>query len=284
MPLLDRYKNRIVNIEFVPMEEVTRLPYPERRSLVLITSGSLQGTLNDHPITIEAPAILCLVESDDWKITEMQGIAAQSFHFHPEFLRSVRVAETEDLFPSAPSIQTGRSFFQRVEPYPIIPRMTSQAYPHIFEWFFVLGMEVMAQSDERWACRIKKYLIQILGLLEELNQIREPSPVDQVLEFIHANYSCKITLGDLTQAAHLNRVSLNKLFQARCGSTAMGYLLSYRLKVACELLTHTDMNLNDIARATGFEYDTYFIRQFTSKKGISPTTYRNTSRHFSNAQ
>ncbi|GJM70063.1 hypothetical protein HMSSN036_22790 [Paenibacillus macerans] len=56
------------------------------------------------------------------------------------------------------------------------------------------------------------------------------------------------------------------------------------LKVAGDLLTHTDMNLNDIARATGFEYDTYFIKQFTSKKGISPTTYRTMSRKFSAVQ
>lgn len=284
MPQIDRYKNRIVNIEFIPMEDVSRLPYPKRRSLVLITSGSLQGTLNGHPISIVAPGVLCLAENDDLQVTEMHHVAAQSFHFHPDFLNSVRLSETEQSFPSAPSIQTGLSFFQRVDPYPGIPRLTVNAYPYIFEWFFVLGTEVMAQSDERWACRIKKYLIQILGLLEELNRNLEPSPVDLVLEYIHTNYPRKLNLGDLTKIAHLNRVILNKLFQARCGSTAMGYLLAYRLKVACELLTHTDMNLNDIARATGFEYDTYFIKQFTSKKGMSPTTYRNDSRKFSNAQ
>ncbi|GIO99787.1 hypothetical protein J14TS5_48730 [Paenibacillus lautus] len=50
----------------------------------------------------------------------------------------------------------------------------------------------------------------------------------------------------------------------------MGYLLSHRLKVACDLLTHTGMKLEEIARATGFEFDTYFIKQFTVKKGISP--------------
>ncbi|GIO98326.1 hypothetical protein J14TS5_34120 [Paenibacillus lautus] len=64
----------------------------------------------------------------------------------------------------------------------------------------------------------------------------------------------------------------------------MGYLLSHRLKVAGNLLTHTDMSLNEIARATGFEYDTYFIKQFTAKKGMSPTAYREISRKFSAAQ
>ena len=58
----------------------------------------------------------------------------------------------------------------------------------------------------------------------------------------------------------------------------MSYLLSHRLKVAGDLLTHTGMSLNEIARSTGFEYDTYFIKQFTAKRGISPTAYRNASR------
>ena len=103
-------------------------------------------------------------------------------------------------------------------------------------------------------------------MLEDLNRHSEQSPVDLVLEYIHTHYSDKIILEDLTKCAYLNRVSLNKMFQERCGCTAMGYLLLHRLKVAGNLLTHTDMTLNEIARATGFEYDTYFIKQFTAKK------------------
>ncbi|WP_232229228.1 helix-turn-helix domain-containing protein [Paenibacillus zanthoxyli] len=84
----------------------------------------------------------------------------------------------------------------------------------------------------------------------------------------------------MTDCAHLNRMTLNKRFQDRCGKTAIGYLQSHRLKVASELLTHTDMSLSDIAQATGFEYDTYLIKQFNAKKGMSPTMYRRSSRQF----
>ena len=118
----------------------------------------------------------------------------------------------------------------------------------------------------------------MLGLIESLDSENGQSPVDTVLEYIHTNYANKITLGDLTQCAHLNRVSLNEMFHKRCNCTAMSYLLSYRLKVAEELLTHTGMSLNEIARSTGFEYDTYFIKQFTTKQGMTPTSFRNASR------
>jgi len=117
-----------------------------------------------------------------------------------------------------------------------------------------------------------------------LNQHSERSPVDVVLDYIHINYSSKISLDDLTKCVHMNRVTLNKMFQDRCQNTAIGYLLEYRLKVATDLLTHTNMCLNDIANSTGFQYDTYFIKQFIAKKVMSPTIYRNMSRKYATEQ
>jgi AraC-like DNA-binding protein len=284
MPQLDRHKNRTVNIEFAAVEDFSSLPYPERCTLIFITSGSINALLNERPISICAPGVLCLAEDDHVQGVEKMNVSAQSFSFHPEFLTTITLADTKDYFPAAPRIQTGHSLFQKNHGYTGVPRVTEKAYPLLFEWFFVLGTEVQAQSDALWVCRIKKYLIQILGLMEEVNQHSEHSPVDKVLEYIHMNYSQKISLDDLTDCAHLNRVTLNKLFQERCGKTAFGYLLAHRLKVASDLLTHTDMSLNEIARSTGFEYDTYFIKQFTARKEMSPTTYRITSRKFGTAQ
>ncbi|MFF2481642.1 helix-turn-helix domain-containing protein [Paenibacillus sp. NPDC058071] len=284
MPQADRHKERTVNIEFNAVEDLSILPYPERFTLIFITSGCIKGILNQRPISISAPGVLCLAEDDHVQILEKINVSAQSFRYHPEFLNTVTLSETKEHFPSAPRIQTGISLFQSKHLYSGVPRVTEKAFPLLLEWFFILGTEVLAQSDAFWVCRIKKYLIQILGLLEELNRNREQSPVDAALDYIHTHYSKKISLEDLTNCVHLNRVTLNKLFQERCGNTAIGYLLLHRLKVACELLTHTDMSLNDIASATGFEYDTYFIKQFTAKKGMSPTQYRTASRKFSIVQ
>ncbi|MFD0679513.1 MULTISPECIES: AraC family transcriptional regulator [unclassified Paenibacillus] len=284
MPQVDRHKDRMVKIEFVAVEDLNSLPYPDRLTLILITSGSINVVLNDRPIAISAPGVLCLSEDVTIQILERHNVSAQSFSYHPDFLVTVPNSETKDYFPSHLKIQTGLSLFQGNQTRTGVPFVSEKAFPQLFEWFFVLGTEVYAQSDANWACRIKKYLIQILGLLEDLNRQSEQSPVDLVLEYIHTNYANKIALEDLTKCAHLNRVSLNKMFQERCGCTAMRYLLSHRLKVAGDLLTHTGMNLNEIARATGFEYDTYFIKQFTAKKGMSPTVYRNISRQFAIAQ
>lgn len=283
MPQYDRHKGRTVLIEFITAEDFDSLPYAERFTLIFLTTGSISGTLNDRPIKITAPGILCISKDDKVEIFEKENAFAQSFCFNPVFLNSIPVAEGQDYIATKLKIRTGISLFERDGQHTGVPLITEKAYPQLLEWFFVLGTEVYAQSDSRWVCRIKRYLIQILGLLEDLNRQCEQSPVDVVLEYIHTNYSDKINLEDLTHCAHLNRVSLNKLFQDRCGNTAMGYLLSHRLKVAGDLLTHTGMSLNEIARSTGFEYDTYFIKQFTAKVGMSPTAYRNTTREMAAA-
>lgn len=283
MPQIDRHKNRTVNIEFIAVEDFNDLPYQERFTLVFITYGSIKVILNERPIKVSAPGILYLSKGDRVQVIDKDKACAQSFCFHPDFLKTTRIFETKDRIAEDLKIQTGLLLFQRDNKYTGVPHITEKAYSQLFQWFFILGTEVFAQSDPRWVCRVKKYLIQILGLLEDLDSQSEQSPVDLVLEYIHTNYPNKITLEDLTKCAHLNRVSLNKMFQERCGSTAMGYLLTHRLKVAQELLTHTGMSLNEIASSTGFEYDTYFIKQFTAKRGISPTKYRNTSREFASS-
>ncbi|QHQ60619.1 helix-turn-helix domain-containing protein [Anaerocolumna sedimenticola] len=283
MPQFDRHKKRTVYIEFVAAEDFNNLPYPERFTLVFVTSGSIKGLLNECPITISAPGVLCLAKDDTIQVVQKYNVSAQSFSFHPDFLSFVTISETRDFISTNLKIQTVLSLFQRDDTHNGVPLVTERAYPQLLEWFFVLGTEVYAQSDTLWVCRIKRYLIQISGLLEDLNRQNGQSPVDRVLAYIHTNYSDKISLKDLTNCAHLNRVSLNKMFQERCGCTAMGYLLSHRLKVAGDLLTHTNMSLNEIARSAGFEYDTYFIKQFTAKRGISPTAYRKTSRKFATA-
>lgn len=278
MSQIDRYKKRAVNIDFFAIEDFKALPYQSRFTIVFVTSGSIKGMLNNRPIVVSAPGVLCLSEADVIQVFEKENVSAQSFCFTPDFLNTIPISKTEDYLIPNLKIQTGLSLFQRDSIHTGVPTITTKAYSKLLDWFFIIGTEVFAQSDSLWVCRIKKNLIQILGLIESLHSENGQSPVDLVLEFIHSNYANKITLEDLAQCAHLNRVSLNKMFHKRCSCTAMSYLLSYRLKVAKELLTHTGMSLNEIARSTGFEYDTYFIKQFTTKVGISPTSFRNTSR------
>ena len=249
MPQKDHYRDRTLELDFKTNESFRAFPYPARFSLTLVTDGSTTGILNDKTIMITAPCIFCLSDKDSIRVNNCAQIVAQTLSFSTDFFGVSNRKEDEN-------VPTGLSIFQRSDINTGLFVLEKAVYGRIWEWLFIIGTEVFAQSDPLWVCRIKKYLLQIMGMLIDLYREQEHNPMDLALSHIYANYFRKITLDELCRQAHVNRVSLNKMFRERFGCTAMEYLNNYRLKMAERILTYTRMNLNEVAHATGFEYDT----------------------------
>lgn len=290
MPQNDRHRVRVVPIEFEAHEEFKGLPLQDRVTFALITSGKGTFVLNGKPTTLTAPCMLLLSQYDQLRLEESSRLAAKSFSFKPIFVNSSltfeRLAANEFWeLEDEHDRNMMNLFLKRDDYYDGTIDLPPQTYLRISEWLAIMGTETYAQSDGYWTCRIRRYLLQTLYLLDDIymnrkmpNTIkREKSQVDVILEYIHTNYANEISLDLLCKVANLNRTSLNRKFKAQTGRTAMDYLLSHRLKIACDALTHTNLNLLEIAEAVGFKYDTYFIRQFEAKMGISPTNYRQNS-------
>ena len=78
----------------------------------------------------------------------------------------------------------------------------------------------------------------------------------------------------LCKLVGVNRTSLNEKFKEQYQCTCMEYLLRYRLKIAQELLSNTNLKVAEIAENCGFKYGTYFEKQFKKRLGITPAMYR----------
>ena len=162
--------------------------------------------------------------------------------------------------------------------------LTPQSYIHINELMLMIGAETFSQSDGFWTCRIRRMLLQLLNSLYDIFidqqklKLFEPlesyNSVTICAEYIHSHYAENITLSALCELVNLNRTSLNQKFKAQFSCTCMEYLLNYRLKISQELLSNSNMKIHEIAECCGFKYDSYFIKQFTAKLGISPAMYR----------
>ncbi|MDR0948389.1 MAG: AraC family transcriptional regulator [Lachnospiraceae bacterium] len=291
MPQNDRHRTRIVPIEFEANEQFLDLPLLDRVTLVLLSSGKASLTLNGKSVVLEAPCMLLLSQNDQLKLEDSTRMAAKSFSFRPTFVNSSLTFErlmADDFFELEDEHDRNMMnlFLKRDAYYDGTIDLPPQTYLRIFEWLAIMGTETYAQSDGYWTCRIRRYLLQTLYLLDDIymnrkvpNTIkREKSQVDILLEYIHTNYANEISLELLTKVANLNRTSLNRKFKEQTGHTAMEYLLLYRLKIACDALTHTNLKLAEIAEAIGFRYDTYFIRQFSARMGVTPMEYRQNAR------
>ncbi len=287
MPQNDRHRPRIVPIESEAHETFENLPLRERVSIVFISNGNASFIYNGKALTVTAPCVMLISQYDSLKLVESHRIEAKSFSFNPVFLNSSLTFERlkkNDFTEMEDEHDRNMMnlFLHRDEYYNGILELPAKTYLRILEWMAIIGTEVFAQSDGYWTCRIRRYLLQTLYLVEDIcmerknpqTATKEKSLVDILLEYIHINYSEDISLDLLCQLVHTNRTTLNRKFKARTGFSAMEYLLRYRLKLACESLVHTNLSLAEISEAIGFKYDTYFIRQFTAKMGMSPTEYR----------
>lgn len=278
MPQVDRYKPRTVAIEFMPYEDFHDLPRLERNVIVLVTNGQITLTLNEQLLTIIAPAILCLNATDRITIHDQQALAAQAFAFHPDFLKVAPLVSSGADYALTLTLQTGNRLCQASKVNERVFALTTHSYYLIFNWFSILGIEVLAQSDSLWVCRIKQQLIQIFTILENLFRDKSNNPLDLALDYIYLHYAEPLTLDQIIQAAHANRNTLNALFKHNYGVSVMVFVSNYRIKIAKVMLVHTGMSITEIAATVGFNYDTYFMRKFMQVEGQSPTDYRKSTR------
>ena len=175
-------------------------------------------------------------------------------------------------------------FTKHHDNYQGIFELTPQNYIHINELMLMIGAETYSQSDGFWTCRIRRMLMQLTTCINDIFSDQrklkffelpvQNNPATICAEYIHTNYAREISLNDLCSLVNLNRTSLNQRFKQQFSCTCMEYLLMYRLKIAQELLSNTNMKMDEIAQNCGFKYDSYFVRQFTNKLGISPAAYR----------
>lgn len=98
-----------------------------------------------------------------------------------------------------------------------------------------------------------------------------------VLTCIQKHHSESVTIEQLAKIAHMSSSYFMSCFKQNFGLGAIEYLNQVRIRSACDLLRNTDRSISDIAFDTGFHNLSNFNRQFRTKVGCSPQTYRKES-------
>ena len=94
-------------------------------------------------------------------------------------------------------------------------------------------------------------------------------------EYIVAHYEEPITVEGLATYTAVSHSSLYRRFMKRFQMSPKRFLLEYRMDRACQLLTSTDLSVQDISVSVGFEDPFYFSRAFKEITGLSPRQYAN---------
>lgn len=120
-----------------------------------------------------------------------------------------------------------------------------------------------------------EYNLNFYYLLHKLLQGQKKSTDAEILRaYIIANYQNKITLEDLAKLIPCSVNQVNHIFKATHETTAIDYLISYRLATALELIVTTNRPITEISQYVGFTNYPVFYRLFEKRFGLSPKECR----------
>lgn len=103
--------------------------------------------------------------------------------------------------------------------------------------------------------------------------------VRRAAEFVRNNYFHRIRVTDIARYVCVDRTYLYELFRKYLHVSPQDYLTNYRLTRAAELLTLTDLTLEEIALSCGYHNAGSFGKAFKAKRGITPAKYREKNRN-----
>lgn len=101
------------------------------------------------------------------------------------------------------------------------------------------------------------------------------SRIDLALETIKKNFSnADISIEVLCRECAMSEVHFRRLFYQIYHTSPMKFIISLRINKAKELLTNTEMKIQDISESCGFNNPYYFSKIFRQAVGMTPSQYR----------
>ena len=94
-------------------------------------------------------------------------------------------------------------------------------------------------------------------------------------DYIYACFDRDLSLDELATVSCLSKFHFLRLFKTGFGKTPHQFINEVRVQRSKELLVHSPLNVQEIARTVGFTNASSFSRMFFQQTGFYPTSFRN---------
>lgn len=144
---------------------------------------------------------------------------------------------------------------------------------------FKIGLYKLTRADEHatWNEAVE-YLMQLSEYIFEIVRSFESKRTDGVVEslkqYIRDNLAEDLTLTVLSEKVHFNSSYLSRLFKQVTATNISDYILYARIEKSRQFLSNSNMKINEIAVAVGYNSAHSFARIFHKVTGTSPHEYR----------
>lgn len=168
---------------------------------------------------------------------------------------------------------------ETIDSYDLPPLMLSSSSPLHNSLNSILQLEKSASLIEELL--LTEHVTHILSqyIHQEANSAlsimeKPPTYLVTMKENFDANYSNYFCLDALASTYKISKYRLCREFTLYFKLSPMKYLNKIRIQKACLLLVSTEMHVNEVASAVGYENTTHFIRLFKAQLGETPLVYR----------
>lgn len=121
------------------------------------------------------------------------------------------------------------------------------------------------------------YLLMILinkKLLNKYDFYKNRIKIEEAVRYINKNFKDNINMTFISNYVSMNYTIFSIDFKEYTGKNFVNYLKEVRLKEAKRLLDETDMKINEISEAVGYDNDKHFMKTFKGVFSVTPTEYR----------
>lgn len=128
------------------------------------------------------------------------------------------------------------------------------------------------------------YMLSVSHFYQLLDDIynkleTEPKPpsynaIEPAIEYIESHYTQNITISTLAEICHCSESGIFKMFRKATGVTPITYKHNIMIQQALELLSHTNLSIEEISNRTGFASSNYFRTVFFKLTGKTPKELR----------
>jgi len=98
--------------------------------------------------------------------------------------------------------------------------------------------------------------------------------VDEAIHYVEAHFSEEIDFDVLRDRLGMSPTHFRRLFKKATGEGPQTYQKRLRVRLAKELLRHTQISISEVAMRVGYPKNAYFSRVFSQRVGMSPSVWR----------
>ncbi|SDY93528.1 AraC-type DNA-binding protein [Evansella caseinilytica] len=135
----------------------------------------------------------------------------------------------------------------------------------------LLTLDMKEEIREWFETRL---IIPLIHVFRERRNSQFQNLSEKIINLIHNHYDKDITLEECAAQLHYNANYLSSVFRQETNYTFSEYLANYRLKLAKQWLTKTEMTVKEIADKLRYTNSQNFIRSFKKLEKMTPGQYR----------